>query len=121
MGYPGDDFLIVDNVVSAEECSRICGKHPACKSWTYGKKPGQSYTKRCFLKSSVKPGRHQSDCCDSGLPCQETFPEGICTTDSFTHVLANGDYNPDCCGKPRTGCDSCSCGRSECCTDSARR
>merc|ERR1719510_2203191 len=43
---------------------------------------------------------------------------GTCTTDAATQVLANGQYNPDCCGKPRTFCDHCSCGRTECCTTS---
>merc|ERR1719510_874913 len=43
---------------------------------------------------------------------------GTCTTDAATQVLANGQYNPDCCGKPRTFCDHCSCGRTECCTAS---
>jgi len=65
----------IKNVASAEKCSGLCAAEPKCKSWTYGKKPGQSYTKTCFMKHSVKPGRKTSDCCDSGMPCKKETPK----------------------------------------------
>merc|ERR1712072_1018169 len=67
--YLGGDLKRVQNVASAEVCGGLCGKYKACKSWTYGKKAGQVYTKTCFFKKSAKPGRRKSSCCDSGLPC----------------------------------------------------
>ena len=34
--------------------------------------------------------------------------------------LPDGSYNRACCGKPRTECDDCSCGRRECCVTTAK-
>jgi len=69
--YPGADIRTVLNVASAEKCAEMCADEPQCKSFTYGKKRGQSYTRKCFLKSQLKPNRKVSDCCDSGLPSKE--------------------------------------------------
>ena len=40
---------------------------------------------------------------------------GTCTTNRATHTLADGSYNPACCGLPRTWCDDCACGQDKCC------
>jgi len=88
--YPGGDLRSIRNVKSAQKCAERCGKDATCKSWTYGKKQGQSYTKNCYLKSIVpirriwkwefwrKVGKGEkekkkSDCCDSGLPCKVKY------------------------------------------------
>lgn len=58
------------NVGSASECGDLCAAQSGCLSFTYGKKPGQWYSKICFLKKALQPGRKEHDCCDSGYPCQ---------------------------------------------------
>ena len=67
--YGGSDLETHSNVESAENCAVLCGSTSGCMSWTYGKKQGQDYTNKCFLKSSVQPNRQVADCGDSGIPC----------------------------------------------------
>jgi len=67
--YPGADLRHIDDVESAEKCAEHCAGDAVCKSWTYGKKPMQTYTKKCFLKTSSTPAKKAWDCCDSGVVC----------------------------------------------------
>jgi len=70
--YPHDDLRMVPNVMSAQACNALCVQDAACKSWVFGKKPGQWSTNNCWLKSSVQPNRRPDDCCTSGIPCTTT-------------------------------------------------
>ena len=38
--YLGGDLRAVLNVMSAQACNDLCVQDAACKSWTWGKKPG---------------------------------------------------------------------------------
>ena len=38
--YRGGDLRAVLNVMSAQACNDLCVQDAACKSWTWGKKPG---------------------------------------------------------------------------------
>merc|ERR1712066_1048714 len=74
----GDDLYRITDVQSAEICAAECGLESKCKSWTYGKKRNQWYTKICFFKTKVDveiSGAVPSDCCDSGLPCVGRIPD----------------------------------------------
>ena len=84
--YGGSDLETHSNVESAENCAVLCGSTSGCMSWTYGKKQGQAYTNKCFLKSSVQPNRQVADCCDSGLPCNY----GALFGPRFGHILGRG-------------------------------
>lgn len=65
--YRGGDLSKVGGIFSATECATQCWLTPACKSYTFAK----TY-ETCFLKSAMRPGRVESDCCISGLrPCVE--------------------------------------------------
>ena len=66
--YNGNDLYVVDDVVSAATCCAICAAEPQCQSWTWGKKRGEPYSDKCFLKNAIQPNRRIDGCCTSGLP-----------------------------------------------------
>jgi len=79
LDYPGEDYKQMRDVVSADVCRSHCANDYRCKSWTFGKKPGQSSTNVCYLKNG-HPDRSENDCCDSGLKCARasTLPVVAC-------------------------------------------
>lgn len=91
------------------------GRGTACV-WGSYKGRGQALVRGCFpVIKSCAAGK-----CVHSLEggADDTATTRVCTTESATHTLSNGDYNPACCNLPRTSCDSCSCvpkGRPECC------
>jgi len=64
--FTGMDIHSIDNVMSAEDCARECENYGGCEAWTWGKKPDQTYTNRCHLKSQTLYSQID-DCCDSGF------------------------------------------------------